>query len=403
VKDGLRATIGAMLIATARTGLRGVPRVNLDDGNTPCLCFVLHKRVQLRKRPAMQASFVAHVLVLFTSSHPGGLSDVGQILKNDGSACRGSGHNPFTEDMIVVSALPKPFLVQLLEVLLRRTSAFGLQFSLEAEETMFLLFPSLLSQELSVGSDCRAIETQINSNHVLRRRNNGFRKGNNDVKREASLAQAQVSTTHVVANVLHEVRWHLERHFYAPVDCGKTTAERLPLDPVRTLIIADTDQFAVGTADRLEDRNGLAFFPGLLNLAGIGLFLLDLPREGRLDRFRCLETGRTDQLSGKIRKLGTQRIVRAFVQLHAIATGSRKTFLSNSIKTGAIVFKRCLQTLRLLWRRIELYDYRSIHAKSMSYRPGFCQTFWKGEGAFLPIAEARGLLRLYDDQKATIF
>ena len=194
MKHGLRTTIIAGLMPTFATGLRGMARVNLDHTDTTCLGFVLDKRVQLGKAPTMQAPFV---LALCPSCHVpcGRLAYVLEVFKHDGSAFRCVLDNAFGEDMVMVSASPKLFAAQLLEMSLGRAAAFGLQFSFEAEGTSFLLLPSLLTQELTSRGDGRAIESQVDANHFFRWNNGRFRDGYNDMERIASLALTQIGTT----------------------------------------------------------------------------------------------------------------------------------------------------------------------------------------------------------------
>ncbi len=396
-EERLRTSIGTMLIATLATGLRGMSRVNPDDSNASRLRLVRDKRVQLGKAPAMQPSFILDMLVLLASAYLAGLSNVRQVLKHNGRAIGAGLHDAFGKDVIVITMQPKLFLAQLLEMSPGRASAFGLQLSSETEEAPFLLFPSLLSQELTMGSHSRTIETQVNPDNFLSGDNNGFRKGDDNVEGETALTIAQIRTTDLRTNVLSEVSGNRERQCNPPVDGGKATGEGLPLHPVRALVIADTYDLTVRTAHRLEYRDGLALLSGLFNPFGVCLCLLNLPGQGRFDGFRGFDTSRTHQLSRKIRILGTKRIVRPFVQLDSVAAIGGKSHLSNGIKAGGVLLKRCLEAVCLLWGRIELYTYRSIHTQRLSYIPCSCQQK-KGEGAFLPIAEARGLLRLYDDR-----
>jgi hypothetical protein len=116
-EEGLRPTIGAMLMPTTRTGLTGMPWVHFDHPNTACFRFVRNKGVQLSERPAMHASFVVSLLALgFAASHHVGLSNVLEVLKSNGRACGGVLYDAFTQDMIVVFASPKLFARKLSQV-----------------------------------------------------------------------------------------------------------------------------------------------------------------------------------------------------------------------------------------------------------------------------------------------
>ena len=370
-EETLRTTIGTMLMSTFATGLARVARVDLDHSDTMCLCLVLDKRVQLGKAPTMQASLVVNVLVLLASAHLGGLSKVLEIFQDDSCPCGSVLYNAFAEDVVMVSASPKLFPAQLLEVSLGRASAFGLQLSFQPEGTPFLFFPASLTQEVPSRGDCWAIETQVNTDHLVRCNNGRFKDADNDMEPIAALAIAQVCAARLVSNVLSKVSRHREGQFNAPTHGRKATGQRLPLDPVRTLVITDTSDLTVRTSNRLESRNGLALLLGFLNLFGICLFLLGLPGKSRFHGFSGLDTGRTDQLSRQIRVLRSQRIVRAFVQLHTIVTGRGKALVGNGIKASRMLLKGCLEYACLLRRWGELHGNRSIHAKRISYIPTF--------------------------------
>jgi len=393
VKESLRPSIRTMVIATARTGLRSMPRINSDHGNASCLRLVLDKRVQLSKTPTMQPTLVLNILLLFASSHLRSLSDMSQILKDESTSRGGILNNALREDVIVIAVQPKLFLAQLFEVTLSRASAFSLQFPLEAEDATFLLFPSLLTQEVTVGSHSRAVKSEVYSDHFLRRNDSRFRKGNHDMKGETALPVAQIRATHLVTNILPQVSGNRERQLHTPIHGSNATGERLPLHPVRTLVIADTDQLTVRTTNGLENRERFALLPGFFNPLRVCLFLLDLPCQSGFHGFRRFDTSRTNQLSRKVRVLSPKGIVRPFVQLYAVATTCRKSFTTDGIKAGSILLKRCLEAVRLLWRGLQLDNYCSIHTESISYIPGYCQ-HEKGEGAFLPTPLGRGLLRL---------
>jgi len=83
----------------------------------------------------MQASLVLNVLVAFASSYLGGVPNVGEVLKDDGTARSGMLDKAFGEDVVMVFASPKLFAAQLLEMPLSRAAAFGLQFAFQTEGT----------------------------------------------------------------------------------------------------------------------------------------------------------------------------------------------------------------------------------------------------------------------------
>ncbi len=143
-----------------------MPGVNDGYPDTTLLRFVGGKVIQLGKRPTMQLPLVLDVLVLYAAPHVGGISDVGEVLKNEGTACGGMLNEVFGEDMICVPAESPLLARQLLEMSFRRLCSFGLQLSLETKTTAFDLFPVLASQEAATRGHSGAIEAKINPDQV---------------------------------------------------------------------------------------------------------------------------------------------------------------------------------------------------------------------------------------------
>src|SRR5258708_2781688 len=373
-EERLRTTIIAGLIATTGTGLGSMSGVNLDYSDTPCLGFVLDKGVQLGKAPTMQTPLtIALLTVFFTSPQLGSIPNVLEVFKDNGTARGGMLHDALGEDVIVVFAPPKLFAAQLLEVSLCRAAAFGLQLSSEAEGTPFLFLPPFLTEELAIAGDCWVIEAQVNTDHFIGGWDGRCGYLNHDMQSKPTLVVTQISTARLVAYVLHKVSRNGKAQFHTPVHSYKATGKCIPLDPIRTLVIANTGQRTVRATNRLESRNTLALFPGFFNPSRIGLLLFGLPGDRTLDGFRRLHTGCTDQLRRQLGILSTQRIVGTLVLLYAIATCRDKALLGNGIKATGMLLKGCLEDACLFWRWLQLDHYRTFHTESISYITLYCR------------------------------
>src|SRR5437763_14302351 len=79
-EKSLRFTIGAGLIPTLRTPLRGMPGVNGHHAHTGALGFVVEEGTQLRERPAMQPSSTLPTLLI------GSFSNLTQFFNHDSCA-----------------------------------------------------------------------------------------------------------------------------------------------------------------------------------------------------------------------------------------------------------------------------------------------------------------------------
>jgi len=166
-EETLRTAIGTMLITTTRTGLTGMPGVNDGYPDTTLLRFVGGKVIQLGKRPTMQLPLVLDVLVLLASTQMRRLTNIGEVLEDEGSPCRGVLNEAFGEDMICVPAESPLFARQLYEMSFRRLCSFGLQLAFETEATTLYFFPVRASQEASIGGHSGMVETEVNPDDLI--------------------------------------------------------------------------------------------------------------------------------------------------------------------------------------------------------------------------------------------
>ena len=190
--------------------------------------------MELSKRPTMESSLCVRMFL-----HPGTTTDVGQVLNHNGTARGGILDNPLGENVVMVFSLAQQFPAHLLEMSLCRAGAFCLKVPTQAEDTTFLLFPSSLPQEVLVGGDSRAVQAQVNPNHLLRWSNGRVRKRENNVQGIPSFSVAQIGTTHLATDVFLCIDGNSKGQFNTPSYRSKATGHALPLHPVGTRIIAD--------------------------------------------------------------------------------------------------------------------------------------------------------------------
>ncbi len=370
-EETLRSTIGTMLMSTFGTHLGSVSWINLHYSYPACLGFVGQEAMQLGKRPAMQAAFVHHVLL--AAPDLGSLTNVGEVFQNNGTARCSVVDKAFGEDMVVISSLPKPFPRELAQVAFRTLCAFGLKDPAETKNAAFLFLPSSLTQEVTLRGHSRTVHTQVNPDHFIGMSDNRDRNGNDNMEKVAPLAIAEVSRTDLATAKLRGMLRNGETHLNAPGYSSKTTGKRVPLDPGGTLIITDRSESGLWSLHRLEHRRFFALLLGLLNSFGIGCLMFLGPRERRFDGFGGLDTSSTNQLSWKVWIVSTQIVVGLLMQFHPIAALGLKAQTSNRIEASRMLVQRALQEAGLRRERVQWYDYRSIHAESLSYIPKFCQ------------------------------
>lgn len=340
-----------------------MPGVDACNRNALGLCLVAEKAQELGKRPGVYTSLPLTCAVGDT------LADIGQVLQHEGTARRSRLDNPLGEHMIMVTTLPKQFARKVLQVPFSRLGAMLLQLATKTEETPLLLFPSSISQEVTIGGHSRTVQPKINANGLMIFLNDWLRDTHHNMQAVATLAIAQISTAWRAGEIGERILRNGNGQLYP--SCGGRNAESpaRPFGPVGTGIITDRTHGTVRSLDRLVRRDGLTALlcPGYP--LGIGLVVLLAPRQRTLDALRGLDASGTQQLSRQIRILSTQRIVGALMQFHPIAALDRKALLGNGIVTSRVLLKRALQYTSLLWCGMQWHNNRSIHAKSISSRP----------------------------------
>ncbi len=349
----LRPTIGTVVLPTATTGLRGVSRVNLLDTHPfPCR-FVSHKAEQLGKGPGVEMP-LGLPLLAFAATDLGGRPDMLQVLKHEGTARGSMVDQAFGEDVIVVTMLPKQLTRKLLQVPFGRLRAFLLELSAEAKEALLLLTPASLPEELTRGGHGRMGHAQVHTDHLRAGSNDGCRNRNDDMQPVAPFAVAQVGATRLGAGVLLKMCRNRKGQRHSTRDRCQATRVCVPAQPKRTLIVANGRHRALWTLDRFEPRKRLASHLGTRHLLRILPLLPGFPGERGSNGFSGFDAGSADQLCRQIGVLAAQRIVRAFVQLDAVATLGGKPFLRHDVEAGGVLSERAAQDRGLLGCRLEL-------------------------------------------------
>jgi len=151
----------------------------------------------------------------------GSFTDISQVLQDNGRSWLGLLHDALGEDVIVIFSLPKQLTRKCFQVPCSRFGACSLQLASQAEKAAFLLFPASLTQKELVRGDCRALESQVNPNHLIGAGDHRCRQGHNDMQKVAPLPVAQISTTDLAADVLSCVPGNGQPHFKASHNGGK--------------------------------------------------------------------------------------------------------------------------------------------------------------------------------------
>ncbi len=345
-----------------------MPGVNFDYIDTTFLGFVGQEGMELGKAPTVQAALG---IMLLARADLTALSDVLEVL-NDNGAARGSMlNNALRKHVVMVSTLPQQLTRKLFQVPFSRRRAMFLKLTTETEDTAFLFFPAPLSQEVTGGGDGWPIQPQVYPDHFLRVSRSRFRDGNHHVQSPDALTVAEISTADFPPNVALCIRGNTQGKFNPSCYHSKATGQTLPLEPGGTRIVTDRTVLDVRARDRLEDGRRFALLESFGYSFRIVCCILLLPGKRTLHRLSGFDTSGTHQLSREIRICSTKRVVGLLMQCYSIPRLVREALMYHSIEAGRMLNKRTFQDACLFRRRMYVQNNCSIHAENISYMLSF--------------------------------
>jgi len=187
------------------------------------------------------------------------------------------------------------------------------------------------------------------------------------------MVKAQVSRANLAIDVLSGVLGDRETDHKSPGYRGKARGHALPLDPIRTGIIADRSRRRDWTTNWLECRRFFPLLLGFLNPFGIASGVFPFPGESRFNGLSGLHTRSTHKLSRKIGVLSMQQIIGSLMQLYSITTSRLKSLTCNDIKPRSVLLQGTCQYVILFLCRIQLCHNCSIHTKKYLIYIDICQ------------------------------
>jgi hypothetical protein len=370
-------------MSTPRTGLTRMSRVYPFHTN-PVFCrLVGDETVELGKRPAMEASFQVHCLVLLASSNLGGLSDTGEVFENDGTTWGATSNDAFGEHMVCIPVESLSLASNLLEMSLSRLCSFGLQLTCEAEIAPINLFPAAGAKKLSMRCNCRAVESEVYSNHICRRRNNWLRNINHDLQIELPFTVTQISSSNRIPLILCAKRWNGEGDADTSLRGRQAYCLGLPVEERGFFIVAHSALFRLRTTHGLEDGKRFSLLLSFSYLLWVCLLLLGFPCQCALDGLSCLDSCLNEQVRNQFWTEGLGVTIGSMMQLDAVLFLLLLAIGTHVIEGTSKLSQCLLQSGCLLRGRIQLYFDRSVHAKSLPYMASFCK-HKKGEGVSSP-------------------
>jgi len=319
---------------TTRTHLRSMAGIDAHYGASLFLGFVLQKATQLREAPGV------HTPPGLSASLFGSLADVHKVLDNDGRSGFYALNNTPTDNVVAVQAEAVYLSSKPLQVPLTGFCAFALEFALQSKVSSIDFLPPFFTMKSLIRTNGRTGEAKIDSDSLAVRNKLNIRDGQNDMQEEPALAIDEIGgvkssrSTHPSVRVL--VRVEIDN--LPASDGGKT--DMFGLHSVGSSIIANWHMLTGWTTN---------------------LLALLLKCKSRLNGFCGFNPRSTDQLRRKLRKQFPERIIRFFVQSHAVLDVLLESKPRDYIEALRVLLHCIKQYFGLLNGRIQLQANGSLH------------------------------------------
>lgn len=319
---------------TTRTHLRGIARVYADNGAALFFGLVFKEATQLREAPGV------YTPTGFPASLFGSCSDVHKIFDNDSRSGFYALNDTPTDNVVAVQAEAVHLSTKSLQMLLSRLCAFALELAFQPEVSSINFLPSFFTVEGFIGTNSRAVESKVDTDSLAVRNKLNIRDGQNDMQEEPALAIDEVggvksrrSVHPTLGMLIHPKGNNL------PTGYG-SKANSIREHSVGSCVVANRYVSACWTG----------YFLALL-----------LKCKSRLNRFGGLYSRSADQLRRKLRKQFPERIIRFFVQSHAVLDVLLESKPRDYIEALRVLLHCIKQYFGLLNGRIQLQANGSLH------------------------------------------
>ena len=319
---------------TTRTHLRSMAGIDAHYGASLFLGFVLQKATQLREAPGV------HTPPGLSASLFGSLADVHKVLDNDGRSGFYALNNTPTDNVVAVQAEAVYLSSKPLQVPLTGFCAFALEFALQSKVSSIDFLPPFFTMKSLIRTNGRTGEAKIDSDSLAVRNKLNIRDGQNDMQEEPALAIDEIggvksrrSVHPTLGMLIHPKGNNL------PTGYG-SKANSIREHSVGSCVVANRYVSACWTG----------YFLALL-----------LKCKSRLDGFCGFNPRSTDQLRRKLRKQFPERIIRFFVQSHAVLDVLLESKPRDYIEALRVLLHCIKQYFGLLNGRIQLQANSPLH------------------------------------------
>lgn len=337
---GLGLTVTAVGVATPIAPLAGMPGVNCGNLAAKSLSFIFQESLKLSEAPGVKPAF------RFATACLDPIADVGEVFHNDSRARLNAFEDRGGEDVIAIPSEALFTPSEASKVPFGTLSAFGLQCTPEAEGSFNNLFHVPVSVEAVIRCNGGPGNPKVNTDSLPIAHKGDIGQFNNNMKVEPAFAEDKVSGRRRVGGSILSIFRQLERYLHSAMTCRHTNKPSIPVDLESVQIIARR------TGHRLRTGSFMSvLLPANYRLHGFAGFVYRLNMQVRDETGQgifAFTVGKT-----------VNRISIASVLLPALTAGDIEGLskLANSL----------MQSIRLLWRRLKLNSYCSIHKVIISY------------------------------------
>jgi len=349
--------IVAGLIAAARTGLRGMSRVNRNHRTTACFCLVCQELAQLVIRPPV------HPPSLFTTALFGPLTDMRQIFNGNRATFWRGLRDLFTQNVITIPSKLRLLVPDAAQVAFGAFCAALLQLAAQVEVPSFDRFPATLAKKVAVGRNSGVRQSKINADHRLVQLHIRRWHRHNDVQPPVTVTQEQIGAIRFTAEVLPRILRHGERDALPSGNRRQIDDLALPVHRVRMHVVA----WRTAPRPWLIDRS----------------FRIVRKLQSTCHRFRRFDPRLDVQVTDKIGILRLEGIVQRVVQRHAVFDAFLPAVGGDCIEYVRKLPARVQERVRLCHRRLQFDADRALHSTcTLPYIHRFCNSERRNRTAF---------------------
>ena len=331
---GLRPAVAPVGIAAFATPLRGVPGVYRDDPAADSLSLVLQEVLELGKAPGVKPAFS------FATRSFSSLPDVGEVFHNESRTRLNAMKNRGGKHVVAIPSEALFTPSEASKVPSGRLSAFSLQITSKAKDTLDYLFHMSIAMKPIIRGDGRSGNSQVNPDGLAVIDESNVGQANDNMKVEMTLATNKVGGGSGIACRIISVFRKAKRYLQSALSGGEADNSPLPVYFEGMQIVPWR------TGRRLRASNPKALF---------------IPADSRPHRLAGFMYRLNVKVGDEVRQGIFTTAVHQAVKRVGIAIMLLPACTADSIKRLGELVDCLVQSFNLFSGRLEQYSYRPVH------------------------------------------